>query len=59
VRFADGAWWCTLCGTRLDGVSAATVPVEHIDRSTEPPFRIVEIDGKEIHRCPLDPAERD
>jgi hypothetical protein len=52
MRFEGGHWWCRLCGARLEGVSAATLPqIEYMDRGDLPQLRVLEVEGKEIHRC--------
>jgi hypothetical protein len=52
MRFDAGQWWCRLCGAHLDGVPASTLPeIEYVDGGDLPRLRVIEVDGKEIHRC--------
>jgi hypothetical protein len=54
----NGKYECTLCGAELD-VAADKVPVALIKASSgTPSMRTISVDGKEIHRCPIDPGAK-
>ncbi len=47
----DGHYTCALCGAVLD-VPADTMPKIVIASSDgQPNYRIIQVDGEEIHRC--------
>jgi hypothetical protein len=48
----DGRWECAQCGAALDGVPRDAKPMVVIAaQSGERAWRILMIDGEEIHRC--------
>jgi hypothetical protein len=58
VRLVSGKLECTWCGAALDGVpSDAHVRIELAQASGAPQYRVIRLDGEEIHRCER-PAER-
>ena len=54
LRFVDGRYECAQCGERL-GITAET-PVKLILHGTSgrQTFRVILVDGREIHRCAVD-----
>lgn len=55
VRRLDGRYECTLCGAVLD-IPEDKVPLVLITASSGAPnMRSIMVEGKEIHRCAIDP----
>jgi hypothetical protein len=58
VRLHDGRYECTLCGAILD-IPVDKEPSVVIKASSGAPnLRAIVYDGCEVHRCPVDPAQR-
>jgi len=54
VRLTNGRYVCTLCGAVLE-VAEDKVPLAVIKAASGTPnMRTISVDGKEIHRCPID-----
>jgi hypothetical protein len=55
VRLQDGKYVCALCGARLEIEVARPMVVIH-SASGKPNMRVLEVAGREIHRCEIKPA---
>jgi hypothetical protein len=53
VQQVDGRWRCTLCGALINVPSKSTPYVALKAASGGPTMRTLNVDGHEIHRCPL------
>ncbi len=56
VRIENGQWRCTWCGASIAGAPIdKSLHIELRSASGEQTFRVVEIEGTEVHRCPSPP----
>jgi len=55
MRLENGKYVCTLCGVQID-VTAEEQPLVLIKASSgEPNKRVISLNGKELHACPIVP----
>ena len=58
MRRRDGRYVCALCGAEIDAPIDAEPQRKFIDSSGGARIRALMIDGKEIHRCEVEPKPK-
>jgi hypothetical protein len=59
MRLRNGHYECAYCGAELDIPPGAQPRVTFHAASGKPNVRVLQVEGREIHRCELDTSGRD